>query len=1325
MCKQNINQYIVISILVIFLFIPSFYIQAVDWTYGETKAIPVKEGMSIRIDGKLDDWDLSYMEVGYNTEQTAKYKHAEWAVMYDDNVLYIAARIGLPERPYRNTFFPQDAFWWDDILQFRLCSDPTVMYPIDRDKNKTNNRICHISIWKNTDTNQDFIHIDHGTYINLGANINLPGTKIAFSMADNHSYTVEAKIPWSALNVPGGKNPYKHGEKMPFVIEPRWFDGGNFTANYRVNPGDFAFQSPHSWGVIQFMPSSPGYRQKPTIDQVLADLEEKEKNKIQVGVPIKISVPEDSMKLSVNIFDASGHIIRELTGGKLCMKGDHYIYWDGYDTWKHPVQTGNYKWGAYLHKGLKAKYQGSVGISGNPTYNTYDGKGGWGADHSNPVDCTSDETGLYFLWPVAEGGKAIVKTDYHGKVLWRKTPFLGGGFGEYFSLTAGKDYLYLSRLNVLQDEVSGKIKQKTYLAKLSKENGALITWPGDASEVLVYSTLLDSISHKHIPISVEYRGKAQKTGYVYHPDCMGIAEFNGTVFMASNSSGKIFLLDIIQGTKIGELICPGVRGINFDSKGNLYAVSFEKKGKAKVYYFLKGQGKGIPIVSRNLEAPYDVAVDQFGKIYVSDGGNTQQIKVFNQNGKLISTIGKPGGRPHQGLYDQDGLLNPSGICIDKNGYLLVTETSAPKVFSQFDADSGKLLNRWYGAGVYWNSTWPMPDNPKHVFYMLTGAIGRGILRGTEQTGIPDAYWWIEHTPYEFVGNLESGIPQPETIKADNNKLYIVKDSEPHAVMLFDDDILRPVCTWKWSKEMKCIEGWIDKNKDGLQQNNELFTIEKTKDGKPIPKLAEKTSSFHMEPNGDLYFVTEGNSILKLAVTKLSEDGLINWDIENIFFVVPTVLPGLTEMTTTWRHGILGVRLDKNENLYTIFNVRLKGSGGAYDFPTEEIANQLLEGMGHTSEFNAVKFAKFDKQGNLLWMAGRKATAGAADGEMYHFWNLAGIANDKYIAGASEWGQIYLYTHDGFYVDALMNNPGVISEPGPYTFGGETSGGRIQYFPDIDELWAYSSGMAYRVEGFEKGKVVGEQRLYGTVYLDKLYEPVISEIKEKKMTISYIPSGNPVNDVTLWNNKPVSTVMYHNKELAKVSLLFDEKNLYCKMDIVDESPLENSSDQIQLLFKGGDMAGLLLGPSTDRNGSGIGDIRIMAAMCMNKPCLVAMKYRTTGKKIPFEYYTPAVGKVVFDYVGEIPHSQLSLKKTTDGYQALFSVPLSFLDIDINSEAGIRGDIDLRFSGIGGRGLQAVSRNYLFTPDKSETTMTDDVPTEAKLYPEYWKKIEIIK
>ncbi|MCL6102931.1 MAG: hypothetical protein M1292_10640, partial [Bacteroidetes bacterium] len=1310
-------------LFLLFITIFSSKVHAVDFTNGLTKAVPVKNGIPPVIDGKLDDWDLSYMEPAYGTEQTADKKNMEWAVMYDADALYLAAKISLPGRPYSNEATAIEGYWWGDCLQVRLSSDPTLPYPIQKDGSKTNDRVAHIGIWKNTNTGTCFVHLAYGTYLNLGSNVNPQGSKVAVLTSGTLEYTIEVKLPWSSLHVPGGKNPFKPGDKTAFIVETKWSDLG-FPAGFRVNPGTFAFLNPQAWGQLEFCATSPGVRQRPTMEQVIAEVKAKNSQVATVGVPIKIAVPEDSMEISVNVIDEAGKVIRELAGGAKCTKGTYTTYWDGYDAWGKPVKPGKYKWGAYLHKGLEAEFEGSVGTSGNPTYPTPDGKGAWGGDHSNPVDCTSDESGFYFLWPVAEAGKAIVKTDFNGKVLWRKTPFVRGGFGPLYTLATDGKYLYVTLGRDKVGDTPGSVKHTTYLFRMDASGGSLIPWTNGAAEVPLFTSNIEPLPCSLTPLEVHLDNKVGKheEGMVYNPDCMGMAVKNGKVYMSGYGQGKIFIFDSATAEKKGELDCPGVRGINFGPSGNLYAVSFVMGKKPQVLRFDHGAGKGKVVVPGKLEAPYDVAVDGDGRIMVSDAGQSHQVKEFNAEGKLLLTIGKAGGRAWQGKYDQAGLLNPSGVSIDKNGNLLVIESSIPKVISQFNVTDGKLLQRWYGPGVYWQSTWPMPDDPKQVFYMLTEGIGRAHVKGPNEVGVPDSYWNLNHTPYSFVGNLESFIPQPEVVKTSNGNLYLIKDTKTQAVMLLENDLLRPVSTWNWLEKEQLLEAWIDGNGDGLKQVNEIHRIDRTADGRQIPTLAELTSSFHMESNGDLYFITQGNSILKVPCKKFLSNGLIEWDIQNSTFAVSEVLPGVRTLATGWRQGILGVRLDSQKNLYTVFNTKTAGNGGPYDFPSEKMAKNRLEGLSHTSEFNVVKFAKYDPQGNLLWMAGRKATAGAKAGEMYHFWNLAGLVNDKYIAGGSEMGTIYLYTHDGFYVDALMNNPADSPPPGPYTFWDETSGGRVQYFPVQDELWAYSTGRTFRIKGFSGGKVEGEQRLYGTVAIDKTYEKEEVGAVDRAMRFSTVKS-NPMINKSVWNEVPASTVTQGQKELAKVQLAYDAKNLYSRMEIMDASPMENVADQVQMAFRGGDVAGILLGPNRASESPGQGDIRIVAAMIKGAPKLIVMKYKTSGKKAPYEYYTPAGGRVVFEYVGEVPGGQLTMGKTATGYIVTFAVPLKFLEFDWKKGADIRGDIDIRLSGMGQQGPQTVSRNYLFTPASSATTMTSDVPTEAKLYPQFWGKVEV--
>ncbi|HSI83249.1 MAG TPA: hypothetical protein VK970_05670 [Candidatus Methylacidiphilales bacterium] len=1398
----------------------SIHAWAVDFCGGQVSAVPVKNGKAPVIDGDLKDWDLSAQEPVYISEQTARTMNGDWAFMYDDDAFYIAAKVSMPGRPYSNVNNPQDAFWSGDILQVRMSSDPAAKYPLDRERDAANPRIVHLSFWKNTETQENFLHIADGPKLNLGKRVNPEGSKVVLDTVGDEGYTLEARIPWSALNVPGGKNPFKPGDKTALIAETIYIGGDTSRVPlcYNRNPGTFAFNQTGSWGQVEFAAKGLGERRRPTLEALYAKMSPASKSNLPtVGVPIEFEVPGDSdgeagdgRKVSLNIFGPKGEVLRELLGAEILGKGKQTVRWDGRDAWGRPLPPGTYKWGAYMHGGLKAEYAGSVGTSGVPAWQTRDGKGAWGGDHSNPIAAASDASGIYMLWPVSEAGKAIVKVDYDGRVLWRKNPFVGGGFGPFYSLASDGKYLYLARGDA-----------EVFLSRLEAETGALRTWTeGGPAEVQISTTEAPALVPRlSTPVTFSpvktsfitpkvYPGSDADSTLVHQPDPVGMAyaptgDGEGRLYVSIYSADKVLVLDIKTGKVTSELKVRGPRGLAVNGTGDLFAVSYVPglQGIAEVLRFEKGAGAGTPVISEKgaLDAPFGIAVDSryllsaedikkhkegakekdgFSAlmnredradqkhIYVSNLGATQQVKIFTFDGKEAGAIGRKGGRPWQGKYDPEALLMPAGLAIDARGALVVPEAALPKVFSRFDLAAGnKLIKRWFGPGVYWNSTWPMPEDPLHVFYMNTHGIGRGKVAGVNEPGLPDAYWETTMSGFTQIPDLESGIPQPEAVRAINGSLYLVRDVREHAIMLLgEDDKIRPVATFTpvgaKAKDnllkINHLKIWVDLNGDGLVTPDEQSILSELSDGKPMPNVATTTSSMHMEPNGDLYFSTHDNCILlvpAVARDAFQKDGSVRWDTTKARLVVPTVLPGLKEMSTTYRQGILGVRRDEFGNIYTLFNTRVDGkSGGEFDYPTPEIATRMREGMGHTSSFNVIKVAKYDGDGSLIWMAGRKATAGARPGEMYHHWNMAGLVNERYVAAGSEWGQIYFYTSDGFFVDALMNNPGDVTQPGPYTFGGETSGGRVTYFPKLGELWAYSSGMSYRVRGFSKGEVERETRLTGEVVLDKKYDVTGDGVgsgpaKEpaKPLEIVALQSEALTADANAWTEDktwakvPVSTLTRNGKDLAKAQIAYDAEFLYARLVVTDESPLQNGATEPQLAFKGGDTAGIVLGPvrgsgsdaekdKAERTRPGKGDIRLMAAFLNGKARLIAMKGvvpdgASHGKK-PFEYFTPAAGKVAFEFVDDVPGAKVDLVKTGNdtagqsGYVATFAVPRAFLDFELKPGVTLRGDIEVRLSGDGGRGLQATSRNYLFTPGTSETTMTDDVPTESRLFPQHW-------
>ncbi|MDR1279951.1 MAG: hypothetical protein LBK99_03920 [Opitutaceae bacterium] len=1355
--------------------------QAVDMSNGLVSVLPLPDGKPPAIDGELGDWDLSAQEPVYISAPTARHMNAAWAFMYDDDAFYVSARVGLPSRPYRNPGNPQDAFWSHDTLQLRLAADPALPYPLDTARDAANDRVAHISLWKNSETGATCLHIAHGTRLDRGADLNPPGSAIALVTDESSAtYTVEARIPWSALNVPGGKNPFRPGDKAAGIFETLWTggDSSRVAAGFRQNPGSFAFLNANTWGQFGFLAKSPGKRLRPTMEQLLARLAASGKHdpdvSINPGVPVTLDIPEDDLKTTVNILGPRGEVLRELTGGRKFPKGKQTITWDGHDNWGHPLAPGEYAWAAYLHRGLRAEFAGSVGTSGNPPYATPDGKGGWGGDHSNPLAVATDASGIYLLWPVSEAGKTIVKIDRAGRVLWRQNPFVGGGFGPFFAIASDGSHVYITRGGA-----------EVFLVRLDAKTGALLTWGNgteekegrgggegtgsggkrqDAtgsgpSELSIYKTEPASLPRSLTPVGMEedpVMRNATGSVRVRQPDSLGLAARAGRVWLSSYTQNTLFVLDAASGKTLDRLACPAPRGIALDRSGVLYATSFPPplppdgngssngSGKGQVLRLVPGKRTEAVVTAASgaLEAPFGIAVTEDGRIIVSDLGESQQVKIFSASGALEKTLGEKGGRAWQGRYDAAAFLNPSGLAMDTEGALIVAEASPPKVFSRIRLPSGEVSARWFGPGVYWNSTWPMPDDPEHVFYMLNGAIGRGRISGPDTPGVPDASWDPARAGFPHMGNIEHGFPFPQTLRADNGKNYIASDLGAHAIMLLEnDDRIRPVATWrslpnrgKSPPPAPALDIWIDANGDGLVQPAEHSTLRTLADGTPLPEVAGLVGSMHMETNGDLFFATQQNRILKIPAAGFNANGTIRWHTARATLAIPEVLPGARALPTSWRQGILGVRRDSCGNHYTAFNARVPGGGGAFDYPDKKTAEQMMDGMGHTATCNVTKIAKYDAAGKLLWMAGRKATDGERPGEMYHIWNLAGLVNDRYIAGASEWGRIYFYTHDGFYVDALMNNPGELPlSPGPCTFGGETSGACVRFFPRTGEVWAYSTGMAYRVRGLENGVVAGERRLSGVVTLRENHDlhpatPPPAPSDPDALRIYTLPGDqDPLSDKNAWAGIPSKTLRRNGAPLADAWLGLWRGHLHVRIHVTDATPLENGATGLPLAFKGGDTAGIVIGPVRDTAKPGPGDIRLLAAMIGGHPRLVAMKAlspaTTADAGRPFDYYTPSGGTAHFDFVGEVPGGRVALEKTTDGYEASFSVPLAFFEFDLVTGKKVRGDIEVRLSGAGARGLQAIGRHYLFTPARPETTMTDDIPTEARLYPGYWGPVEI--
>ena len=108
--------------------------------------------------------------------------------------------------------------------------------------------------------------------------------------------------------------------------------------------------------------------------------------------------------------------------------------------------------------------------------------------------------------------------------------------------------------------------------------------------------------------------------------------------------------------------------------------------------------KGQPVIS-GLDDPSGLAIDASGNFYISDGGASQQVKVFTPAGKPLREIGIKGGRPRDGIYNPAGMLDPHGLCVAPDGKVWVAEL----------ADDYQILGAWNPDGTraksYYNTHW--------------------------------------------------------------------------------------------------------------------------------------------------------------------------------------------------------------------------------------------------------------------------------------------------------------------------------------------------------------------------------------------------------------------------------------------------------------------------------------------------------------------------------------------------------------------------------------------------------------------------------------------
>ena len=608
------------------------------------------------IDGKLDDWDLSGQIEMFVIQATRGTMNAKFAVMYDADAFYIGADVNDPS-PMMNMRDPRTdpGRGWDaDSCQFRLTTDPKVGYPIldestfkykgQGDPTETRDDIVHLTLWHYTATGEPQLAMQLGMTFREPQNAPrglVPQDQFQakyLKRPDGTGYSFEYRIPWKTLNA---KAPLKGGDVVAGTVQFNYSRpdgqmtaGGAAWAYDLMREAGFPFQSTKCWGKLVFSKTGNVDR-KLVLEGVPPDR--------PLPLDFTYTLPEDT-ECTIQLFNEKNENVRILVPQQQRLGGPNTERWDGCDDAGNLLPAGTYKWRGLYHAPVKAEYRFSVHNSGQPPYPTVDGKGGWGADHGQPQTACAFEGGVLLAWDGSEYGWGVIRTDFDGRKQW------GCNF----------DATHLATDGVTIFSAGGHGFTKSASIQLMTVKEARPIQLGGKDEIAAPA------------------GGDEKSNAV-----TGLACDGKELFASYKARNLVARFNPKDGAVLGTWNVPAPERLAVLPEGRLAVIS---AGKVLI---LK-DGQPVATIADKLDEPTAVAAFE-GMIFVANRGKLMNVSVFDATGKYLRSIGKAGGRPAKGRYDQLGLFMPGGITVDKNGQLWVAEVAdAPKRISVWDAKTGGL-----------------------------------------------------------------------------------------------------------------------------------------------------------------------------------------------------------------------------------------------------------------------------------------------------------------------------------------------------------------------------------------------------------------------------------------------------------------------------------------------------------------------------------------------------------------------------------------------------------------------------------------------------------
>lgn len=693
-----------------------------------------------------------------------------------------------------------------------------------------------------------------------------------------------------------------------------------------------------------------------------------------------------------------------------------------------------------------------------------------------------------------------------------------------------------------------------------------------------------------------------------------------------------------------------------------------------------------------------------------------QVKVF-RDGKPAGTIGRAGGRPRIGRYDPQGILNPAGIAVDREGKVWVTEyDNTPRRVSVWNG-GGRLAADLLGPGSYAVDGQADSANPRLVNTHDT------LFEVDYRTGSSKTLATLVRQEPGEIGMGGDYMGRSLLMRHAKGRDYLVRRGHHLAVvyLLGKDLVARPVAAAGWLKDAPLygvsealvgkpafdnryaqIFRWADRNGDGKMQAGEIDC--------GSPKAAPWGSYWGSFVDEDLTIWTvnrEGKAVWRIPVKEWLPDGT-------------PVYPAPADQAPLFA-------LPDTAELHDV----MPGKGGVYvlENETPNAGNSGAGGMISLCGPDGTRRWAYRRVWTGFGLGSPLSQPGDVCGAMRFIGTAALDGGLELVAVNCYCGYFAVLCDRGLWVASLCRDN--------------------RYGPKADEttVWPENfSGQLFRNR--EDGKVYliagdSDCRIWEVTGMEHLRTAeaafeITPADREKAVAASLrrqgVAAGRPPLRVRRaaavavdgrldeWAAGDAAAIDAGGGRSAKAWLAYDEAHLYAAFEVADDSPMRNGGADPALLFKTGDACDVMLGADPgappDRRQPAKGDLRLLFSVMDGKPLAVLHEpVARGGEKAPRVFSSPT-GAVAFDRVLVLPGARVAVERTASGYALEASVPLANLSFAPRPGLFTRGDAGVIFSDPGGS--RDVLRAYYANRD---TAIVNDIPSEARLDPHRWGAVEV--